>query len=70
MPIDVLNHMWVGVFSASLVEQFAAEGRRQGSPGAALEHIDRFTEEAMAVADAALESYQRVCAKEARTQSQ
>jgi hypothetical protein len=64
MGIDVENTMWVNVFSASLALQYQREGERVGSPGHALKKIDIFTEEAMAVADATLESYRRVCRKQ------
>lgn len=60
MPIDVLNHILVGVFSASFVEQYAAEGKRTGSPSGGYDKADLFTEEACGVADLALESYRRV----------
>lgn len=59
MAIDVLNHIWVGVFSASFVQQYADEGRRQGSPGTAQQFADQFVEEACAVADVALVAYGR-----------
>ncbi len=31
MPIEVLNHMWVGVFSGTFVAQYEEERRRIGS---------------------------------------
>jgi hypothetical protein len=65
MAIDVLNHMWVGVFSASYVAQ--QQQRMQEGRGPAIDEVsDRFAEEAAAVADMALESYKRNCAEESR----
>ena len=63
MAIDVLNHMWVGVFSASYVAQ-QQERMRQGRGAAIGDVSDRFAEEAAAVADMALESYKRNCEAE------
>lgn len=65
MPIDVLNHMWVGVFSASFVAQYEEKRARIGT--APIDDCQRFAEEAAAVADVALESYRLNCAEEGKS---
>lgn len=61
--IDV--QIWVGVFSASVVQQHAEETHRVGSPGHASfgddgKNMDRFVEEASALADLAVEAHRRM----------
>lgn len=59
MPIEVLNHMWVGVFSAAFVQRMKAPTMPQVM-------VDVATQEACATADLALESYRRVCEEDAK----
>lgn len=58
MAIDVLNHMWVGVFSAAYVRQHFDIVREGHTPPIG-EEADRIFEEAEAVADEALEAHRR-----------
>lgn len=65
MGIDVLDHIWVGVFSASFVQQLAEEQRRTGDASSGCEKAMQFADEAKAVADMALAAYRDSNAREA-----
>ena len=59
MPIEVQNHLWVAVCGASFVHQFEEyRARRTEPPGQ--DDRERMMEEAMAVADVALEAHTKV----------
>ncbi len=62
--IDVLNHIWVGVFSASVVSQC----REQKKPGRLLDH-DRIVRDASELAETMLMAYRRMCADDRKAQS-
>lgn len=59
MGIDVLNHIWVGVFSCEFVRQFGESYRLRSEPPVDSKSLDRFREEAETLADLALETYRR-----------
>jgi len=63
--IDVLNHMWVGVFSAAYVQKCAEFDRRRGMD-AHLANRVQIAKEAAEMADGALPAYRVMCEREAQ----
>ena len=61
MGIDVLNHMWVCVFSASFSRQFGDGWKARTAPPIDDADTDRIVGEAMTEADLALAAYRRTC---------
>ena len=59
MPIEVQNHLWVAVCGSSFVHQFEEYRTRRTEPPDQ-KNCERMMEEAMAVADTALEAHTKV----------